>query len=350
MSETEQLLIEKYGQYFYEFVRVHLDKVFDDTLFIDTSSALNFKLLTSQSNLSTAAVVNLKRLNDMRYINKLIEQINECMPEGGLFIGCFETKERRKQRILNKYPPILRWFFYGSDFFVKRVIPKLWGLKKLYFALTRGQNRVLSRMEGYGRLYSCGFELITTENFGSLHFFVCRKTGVPAYNLQATYGPLVPLKRIGKDGKLIKVYKLRTMFPYAEYLQAYINEKQGLQEGGKFKDDPRVTTIGRYFRKFWLDETPMIINVLRGEMKLVGVRPLSSHYLSLYPKEMQERRIRYKPGLLPPFYVDLPKTIDEIVLSEKNYFDAYDKNPIKTDLSYFFRIFKNILFKKARSK
>ena len=296
------------------------------------------------------AVVNLKRMNDMRYINKLLESVNESMAIGGIYIGCFEPKENRKRRILNKFPPILRWVIYSADFMVKRVVPKLWGLKKLYFALTRGQNRVLAKMEGYGRLYSCGFELVNSRDFGSMHFYVCKKSGTPAYNLQATYGPLVRLKRVGKGGKLIKVYKLRTMYPYAEYLQEYINNTQGLQEGGKFKDDPRVTTLGRFFRKFWLDEMPMLFNMLKGDMKLVGGRPLSQHYLSLYPKEVQERRKQYKPGLLPPYYADMPRTLEEIVASEVRYMDAYDQKPLRTDMRYFLRILKNIFFKKARSK
>lgn len=350
MSETEKLIVDQYGQEFYDFLCYHLNDACESAMFIDTSSSLNFKLLANPDHQTTTAVVNLKRMNDMRYINKLLESVNESILDGSVFIGCFEPKENRKKRILNKYPPIMRWMIYGADFMVKRVVPKLWGIKKIYFALTRGQNRVLAKMEGYGRLYSCGFELIAAQDFGSLHFFVCQKTGVPAYNLQATYGPLVRLKRVGKGGKLIKVYKLRTMFPYAEYLQEYINNTRGLQAGGKFKDDPRVTTLGRFFRKFWLDEMPMMINLLKGDMKLVGGRPLSQHYLSLYPKDVQARRKNYKPGLLPPYYADLPRTLEEIVASEVRYMDAYDQKPVKTDMHYLLQILKNIFFKKARSK
>jgi hypothetical protein len=349
MSDTKLLVVEKYGVEVYNFMLKNLLGKEEHAFFLDTSSALNLNLFTSQADLTIEAIVNLRRLNDLRFINKFIESTNENLPNNGIFIGCFEPKEHRKKRILNKYPPILRWLVYSLDFFLRRLAPKLWGLKKVYFALTRGQNRVLAKMEGYGRFYSCGFELIDTMDYGSLHFFACRKIGKPAYNLNATYGPLVRLNRVGKAGKIIKVYKLRTMYPYAEYLQAYISEKQGLQSGGKFKNDPRITTIGRFFRKFWLDEIPMLINLLKGEMKLIGGRPLSKHYLSLYPKEVQERRSCYKPGLLPPYYADLPKTLDEIVDSELRYMNAYDKNPWKTDCSYFFRILKNIFIKRARS-
>ena len=112
-------------------------------------------------------------------------------------------------------------------------------------------------------------------------YVTARKIKHPAFDLEATYGPLIKLKRVGKDGKLIRVYKMRTMHPYAEYLQSYVFEKQSLQEGGKFKDDFRVSTLGRLMRRFWIDELPMLVNLFRGDLKLVGVRPLSQHYFSL---------------------------------------------------------------------
>ncbi|MBI9054693.1 MAG: sugar transferase [Bacteroidales bacterium] len=167
--------------------------------------------------------------------------------------------------------------------------------------------------------------------------------------MEPTYGPLVKLNRVGKNGKIIHVYKLRTMHPYAEYLQEYIYDKSALQEGGKFKDDFRITTLGKFFRKFWIDELPMLINFIRGEMKIIGVRPLSKHYFSLYSTELQEKRTKSKPGLIPPFYVDMPKTLDEIQASEMKYLIAQEKHPFLTDWKYFWKAVWNILFRRARS-
>lgn len=115
-------------------------------------------------------------------------------------------------------------------------------------------------------------------------------------------------------------------------------------------NDYRISTAGRILRKFWLDELPMIINLLKGDLKLVGVRPLSRHYFSLYSRELQELRSKHCPELIPPYYADMPKTLDEIMASEINYLNAYDKQPFLTDIRYFFKAFYNILIKKARSK
>jgi lipopolysaccharide/colanic/teichoic acid biosynthesis glycosyltransferase len=103
-------------------------------------------------------------------------------------------------------------------------------------------------------------------------------------------------------------------------------------------------------RKFWIDELPMLFNLIKGDLKLVGVRPLSKQYFNLYSRELKEKRIRYKPGLIPPFYADMPKTLKEIMASELKYLDEYEKHPILTDVKYIWKVFWNIVFRKARSK
>ena len=85
-------------------------------------------------------------------------------------------------------------------------------------------------------------------------------------------------------------------------------------------------------------------------MKLVGVRPLSKQYFELYNEEFRKRRINNKPGLIPPFYADMPKDLEAIQASEIRYLDAYDKNPFITDFRYFWKSWWNILAHHARSK
>ena len=93
----------------------------------------------------------------------------------------------------------------------------------------------------------------------------------------------------------------------------------------------------------------MFLNIIKGDMKIVGVRPLSRHYYELYSDELKEKRIKFKPGLIPPFYADMPKTLEEIMESEMRYLVEYEKHPLRADIKYFFKAWKNIVFKRARS-
>jgi lipopolysaccharide/colanic/teichoic acid biosynthesis glycosyltransferase len=123
-----------------------------------------------------------------------------------------------------------------------------------------------------------------------------------------------------------------------------------LQKGGKFNNDIRINTLGGIMRKYFLDEIPMLLNLIRGEMKIVGVRPISNHYFSLYSAELQEKRLKTKPGLLPPFYADMPETMEEIQNSEMKYLIECEKNgTFVTDVKYLRKIIKNIIINKARS-
>ena len=221
---------------------------------------------------------------------------------------------------------------------------------RLYFDITEGKDRVLSKAEVLGRLCYCGFSIVAERKIGDLNYVVARRQFRPEITSRRLYGIFVTLKRVGKGGKKFKVYKLRTMHPYSEFLQAYIYERYSLQEGGKFNHDIRVTTLGRFARKYWMDELPMLINLIKGDMKIVGVRPISQQYFSLYSPELQAKRICHMPGLLPPFYADMPKTLEEIEASEMRYLTMCEqKGTFKTDIIYFWRIFHTIVFKRARS-
>jgi len=326
-------------------------------LYFNLSSRRNYLTSTSdQINLEKltfgkfSSILNLKKVNDIRYINKFFETVNTILPNSGLYLGKVVTYPNRRSAILKKYPPILNKVIYFFDYIFSRVLPKLPISKNLYFHLTKGKGRVISRAEMYGRLYSCGFEIIDEKTINHSLFFVAKKVKDPSYDQNPTYAPLISLSRIGKNGKIIKVHKIRTMHPYSEYLQEYVYNRNELQEGGKIKNDFRISPEGRIFRKFWIDEIPMLINIFKGEMKLVGVRPLSKHYYSLYDEDLQQKRIKNKPGFIPPFYVDLPKTMSEIMESERKYLELYDQSPFITDVKYFFMAFKNVLFKGARSK
>ena len=94
-------------------------------------------------------------------------------------------------------------------------------------------------------------------------------------------------RRVGKDGRPFELLKLRTMVPGAESLGAGIYVLEG---------DPRITRIGRLLRRFSLDELPNLVNVLRGELAIVGPRPTVQEQVDRYT-ERQRRRLEVKPGI-----------------------------------------------------
>ncbi|MFD2568101.1 sugar transferase [Pseudotenacibaculum haliotis] len=347
-DEISQLILKEVDNNYevLNFIKKYFDFCLETNYFTSTSTQFNIEKLNDNKY---SSIINLKKVNDARYINKFFETINSRLPNSGLYFGKVETYPNRRKAILNKYPPIINRVVYITDMIFTRIFPKLFITKKIYFYLTKGKGRVVSRAETYGRLYSCGFEIVDEKSINNYLYFVAKKVKEPSFDTDPTYGPIIKLKRVGKNGEKFNVYKLRTMHPFSEYLQEYVYKKNNLQEGGKIKDDFRISPEGRVLRKFWIDELPMLVNILKGDMKIVGVRPLSPHFYSLYDKELQEKRIQNKPGFIPPFYVDLPKTMDEIMDSEKKYLDAYKKAPFKTDLKYFFLAFKNVLFRGARS-
>ncbi|MGD0711860.1 MAG: sugar transferase [Bacteroidales bacterium] len=342
-----EIIAEETGESAYRFIRSKVNIASPETIIVSTITRFN---ILNQTAEHYKAIVNLKITNDIRYINKFFETVNDKLHNGGAFIGCSETNIQRRNRIYRQYPYGLKHLIFFADFIFQRVCPKLPGIKKIYFFITNGRRRPISKAEILGRLVSCGFEILSYKESDNLLFFHTRKIREPYYDDNPSYGPILKIKKIGKGGSLLNIYKIRTMHPYSEYLQEYVYKENDLQQGGKFKNDFRISPSGKILRKFWLDELPMLINYLKGDIKLFGVRPLSRHYFSLYPEDFQKIRINYKPGLVPPYYCDLPKSFPEIIESEKRYLQKFDKHPFITDFKYFFKAVFNILFKKVRSK
>ncbi|MDP4240922.1 MAG: sugar transferase [Bacteroidota bacterium] len=330
-----------------KYLQKYIDLSSGNTLVYNSTEPENLQMIP---NYQYSSIVQLKRLNDTRGVNRRLTIINEKLPDHGMFVCCFESKSTRKKRILENNPKGLNYVFYTFDYLYKRVMPRLFLTRNLYYFITRGNNRIFSKTEVLGRLYCFGFKVVQQKKIGHLTYVFAQRENQPTPVKSPIYGPLIRLRRFGKDGEPFEVYKMRTMHPYSEYLQSYIYECNSLKEGGKFNKDIRVTTTGGIMRKYWFDELPMLLNLLKGEMKLVGVRPLSAQYFNLYSKELQAKRVKFKPGLLPPFYADMPRTLDEIQESEMTYLIACEeRGEFLTDSRYILLILKNILFKKARS-
>lgn len=114
-----------------------------------------------------------------------------------------------------------------------------------------------------------------------------------------SHGPIIFVQeRYGLNKRRFKMFKFRTMVQNAEALQSRLEDKNEAQGPVfKMKDDPRVTSIGRFLRKTSIDELPQLINVLRGDMSLVGPRPLPERDVSRFMKSSLLRRFSVKPGL-----------------------------------------------------
>lgn len=302
-----------------------------------------------QSINSLQLVVNLHVLNDQIKLNDYLLSVGNILNDKGVFVGALLPHHYRYRRYLKKYSFYLGNLLYFFDFLWKRVMPKIPLTREIYFTFSKEKDRAISLAEGLGRLVYCGYKVLDLVAVDDVVYFAAVKNGSYNPDKKFFYSPIFKMKRVGKNGQPIFVYKLRTMYPYSEFIQDFVYNHNKLETGGKFKDDFRVPIWGKLFRKLWIDELPMLINWVKGELKIVGVRPISNHYLSLYSEEHQERRKRFKPGLIPPFYADMPNSIEEIEFSEKKYMDAYEKNPIKTDFNYFIKVLNNIVIKNKRS-
>jgi exopolysaccharide biosynthesis polyprenyl glycosylphosphotransferase len=143
-------------------------------------------------------------------------------------------------------------------------------------------------------------------------------------------------RRAGKEGVSFRILKFRTMVADAEDRLSELVDLSKLDEPAfKIPDDPRVTPVGRLLRRTSIDELPQLINVLSGEMSLVGPRPEEEAVVALYD-ERQRGRLAIKPGLTGPMQVygrsDL--TFEERLAMERDYLDNLS---LLTDLQILIR-------------
>ena len=323
-----------------------VDAYCGDVKVISTANQIEIDTLAAH----LALLVNLTKINNIRWLNRFFLSAHKKLHLGGWIVVKYQSLEVRKMELLNRLPKALFLPFYYFDFFFHRVFPRLRHINSLYFMITKGKNRVLSKAEVWGRLHYCGFEVLDEVEVGKEIFLIAQKTQGSSQDENPSYYPFIKLDRIGFHGEIIKIHKLRTMHPYSEYIQNKVYELTNLGTSGKFKDDFRITGWGKVLRKYWLDELPQIIDLLCGKIKLVGIRAMSKHYFSLYPKEYQEMFVKVKPGLLAPLFDENTSGFDEIVEVEGRYLKKYLQNPVKTDIEYFWKTVAHIFFKGTRSQ
>jgi len=287
-------------------------------------------------------------LNDFVNINDSLLKIHGLLKKNGLLVGRIDTLESKKTRVVHKRGWLLYAGIFVFDFVFRRFLLSLLGRGKIVRKLRLTRYRIMSKCEALGRLRYCGYDILHSRESAEHLCFVSR-SGTAPMNGDPCEGLFIKIRKQGLHGQDLYTYKLRTMHPYANYLHDYILDNLDLDNNGKVVDDFRVPLWGRLVRKSWIDELPQLLNILKGELSFIGVRHLSNEFLELYPEKWRKERMNVRPGFVPPYYADCPKTFEGIIDSEKRYCKLRKQHPLTTDIYYFVRVVINFLTMRART-
>ncbi|PLC13782.1 polyprenyl glycosylphosphotransferase [Kocuria flava] len=200
--------------------------------------------------------------------------------------------------------------------------------------MSRGAALVKRSMDVIG---SAAALLILSPVLAVLALIIKKHDGGPA---------LYSHERIGVDGKTFKVLKFRTMrTDAAEMLPKLLEEAGGKALLFKVKNDPRITGPGHWLRRFSLDELPQFVNVLKGEMSLVGPRPQIQAEVDEYDKYMH-RRLRVKPGITGLWQVSGRNDLDVEQSVRLDLYYVENWSPV-LDLLILVRTFKAVVAKEG---
>lgn len=170
---------------------------------------------------------------------------------------------------------------------------------------------------------------------------------VTAIAVRSDGGPAIYSQtRVGKNGKLFKMYKFRSMCMNAEELLEELlqyNEVDGA--AFKIRNDPRITKVGRFIRRYSIDELPQLINILKGDMSIVGPRPPLEREVEQY-SSYQRQRLLVTPGLTCYWqaYGRSDLSFDDWMYMDMQYIK---KRGIITDISLIFKTVFAVVFKRG---
>ncbi len=156
--------------------------------------------------------------------------------------------------------------------------------------------------------------------------------------------------RAGRYGKTFKMWKFRTMVTNAEELLADVKKDQGNEMSGpvfKLENDPRVFPFARFLRKTSIDELPQLINVLKGDMSLVGPRPLPVYEVKEFEKSEHRRRLSVKPGITCTWQAGGRNTITEWEDWVKMDLEYIDNWSLGLDIKLLLMTIPAVLFSKG---
>lgn len=153
--------------------------------------------------------------------------------------------------------------------------------------------------------------------------------------------------RIGKNGKIIKIYKFRSMVVNAEELIKSFTPEQmkEYKENYKLTNDPRITRVGKFLRKTSLDELPQLINIIRGDLSIIGPRPVVADELKKYGNNI-DKFLSVTPGLTGYWAANgrSNTTYEERMQMELYYIDNIS---FKMDMKVFFKTIESVIKKEG---
>lgn len=161
-------------------------------------------------------------------------------------------------------------------------------------------------------------------------------------------GPIIfGHKRIGKDGKIIKVYKFRSMVENADEVMRNFTaeQKAEFEKNFKLENDPRITKVGNFLRKTSLDELPQLLNIIIGNMSIVGPRPIVEKEVKKYG-EYADKLFSVKPGLTGYWQANgrSDTTYEERVQMDMFYIDNCS---MLMDIKIIFKTFISVIKKEG---
>jgi lipopolysaccharide/colanic/teichoic acid biosynthesis glycosyltransferase len=345
-NELSKALIDECGYEVYQYIKGHFNIDYRGILLFATHKHFLYDYIDFNN---VRIIINVNRLNNIQNINSYFRSINKLLPDSGLYIGCVQTNVFKQAQLIEKYGKFLGNLAYFKEFALNRVLAKMELTRKFYRILTQNKYHALSLAESLGRFAYAGFEIIDYKDIDGITYFVGMKTSEPRTE-DVTSGLFFSMRRVGKNGKMIKVYKVRTMHPYSEFLQAYVVRINGFNDLGKPKDDFRLAGWGKILRKLWIDELPQLLNIARGELGIFGVRPLSQTMYNTMPEDVRVERIKYKPGIIPPSAALGKHGVQGCIDAERTYFkEIKSKGSLRTNTTFFLQAMSNILLGKTVS-
>ena len=307
-------------------------------------------------------LVGTLRLNDVRRLDIFLRHCAASLEMGGFLAFRYLPLDAATRQLRERHRGWTWRPAYLGNFLWYRAIPKIPYLDRIYFwpgiswfdrawyAVAKRRNRALSKAEVWGRLAYHGMQVVAESKGDGELVVVAQKQGPPVQQRMPSYYLVVALEKVGLDGRPMRTHKVRSMYPFSEFLQKRIFEDHGLAATGKFQNDFRLTEYGKFIRKYWVDELPQIYDWIHGDIKLVGMRATSRQFMSLYPQELYDLYVQIKPGLVPPLFSESTSGFDQIVEVEITYLRRYWERPLFTDAQYLWQTFSDIVFRGVRSK